>query len=240
MNFKRVYQRSVRVHVPFYLIFILSVLSGCGRQKDAIVARQWWELAQCSLREESHDRLREGIQHIDRAIALDHDASFYATKGTLLCKLQQYEQSRACFEQALSSCSADQIALRADIMNNYACVAAELGDSVKAKELWQALISGKSVYATSEVAWCNLARQYLSEGEEELALESLEQAIDCKPDYVDALYYLALLRASRKEYEEALSYVCRVCSLTSCHAGAFSLRDFLYARVKPKKPCVDF
>ena len=112
-------------------------------------------------------------------------------------------------------------------MNNEACVLAQAGKYAQAKKYWQLLITNRQ-YVTPEVAYVNLSKLAVEEGDFVGAERLLAQAMYLCPNYVDACFYRALVACQLHEYEKARVLLASVQSLAPTHTGARELRARLY------------
>jgi len=201
---------------------LVTILSACGKKPDAKLAQAYFKMAFYDLGDQGKGSgaYHDALKHINQALALAQRPEFYALKATTLLHLGHLDESAACFNQAFARQGDEE--LRAQISNNYACLLAQKGQLEQARALWLALTADPA-YSTPEVAWVNLGRVYLDQGQAPLAAEAFKTAAMLAPNYLDAHFYCAL--AARDAGNEALarSQLDAVLSLEPDHLPARAL-----------------
>lgn len=220
----------------FYLcngIFLLF-LFGCVKEnhvdpvyvesKDKKLATNYYKMGMLELGEDDNREIsyRKALCYVEKALAKDRNPTYMAQKATLLFLLDQTKDSLKCFQSALRMPMPASV--KAEILNNYACVVAKSGDRKKAMSLFEELEKDKH-YLTPEVALVNQARIYYDEGTFALAKEKLDCAVRFAPDYIDAHYYLGLVCYKMEDYGAALQALDKTIRLESKHKGAIALRE---------------
>jgi len=211
------------------LLVVVVMLVGCGKKEKIELAKNYYQLGMLEL-ENAHslpESYHQALIYIDRALAVQPMAEYYATKAMILYNLGHAQESTAFFKKALAYSPTGK--LRAEITNNFACVLAHLKHDNQALALWQQLIADEH-YVTPEVAWFNQSKVFVSRKEFDRAQQCLHKAIEIAPQYVDARYYLAILAFSKHENEQAVLQLDTILALAPEHAGARSLREIVSAR----------
>ncbi len=178
------------------LMFVLTIafgLSSCARKKNKELAHNYYKLAMLELSEDQRSDVvsKKALEQVDKALELFPDPRYLALKATLLFELNYIQESKHFFEMALKGASGN-CRLKAEVMNNYACVLAEAHEPEKALLVWRQLEIDKD-YLTPEVSMVNQAKLFVKKGDLDMAKTILLRAVKIAPLYVDAHYYLALL-----------------------------------------------
>jgi len=205
------------------VIFLSFCISGCGKKKNKQLAQSYYRLSMLELSEElsSDQGYKKALHNIDKALACDKKPEYLALKATILFKLNQIEESVACFKLALDDTTIDSLA-KPEVLNNYACVLAHQGHCDQALKIWQLLLSDKH-YLTPEVALVNLGKIYVQNGDYAQAKDAFARAVTLEPGYLDAHYYCALAAHETKDFCLAKNEVKTVLFLEPTHRGAQQL-----------------
>lgn len=208
----------------FYLFFviIISLLSSCGGGRRSCLGRDYHKMSYLELEEGGHSEYayKRALHYIDRALEQDDKGLYAAYRGTVLFLLGKSGESFAAFKQALSAPLPPRV--RAEVLNNYACLLAS-------KKLWREALSifasleSDPCYLTPEVVLVNQAKIFYEARLFEKARVKLLDAVCRAPLYIDAHYYLGLVHYALGDYDDALKAAKKVMSLTDSHAGASML-----------------
>lgn len=177
-------------HFFFATVFAIFVFPGCGKKNNAELAGTYFKLAFLELNGdvESIHACKRSLAMIDKALTYQERPEFYAYKATLLFKINKFTESDIFFKKALNL--KPEPILKAEIMNNYACLCAQRGDIVKAHDIFT-LLASEASYQTPEVAFVNLGKLALKQKDLKAAKELFQRAVNVCPSYTDAHYYLA-------------------------------------------------
>ncbi len=205
-------QYSLTTHA---LVLFASLLAGCGGPKKLPKDETFYKQ---SLNATHQHQLSEALRLIDAAIARKPLPHYRAYKATLLYQQHSYQASIELFEQLLQNTSTP-LAMRGDIMNNYACALNQMGQHEEAQHLWQQLTT-QNDYLTPEVAWFNLGMRAVETREWTLAIQCFNRAILMVPDYVDALFYRATAQKELGQYSKSIASLRTLLSIVPSHAEA--------------------
>lgn len=223
----------MKINLLFFTIVIGAFLGGCAKQETAKDADFWYKKSLQELRLEQPGEIawRKALTSIDQALSLDASRErYWVLKGSLLLKLGMPKMSVDAFEQALK-CSKVP-ALRAEVLNNYACALAELGKEEKALARWEEALTTPS-YVTPEVVHCNRAQYWLHKKEYSKALSSLELAIQAGGEYSDAYFFKALTLYHLKRYSQAYDVLVVLLAFDPDYQPALALQQELKKFLSP-------
>ncbi len=208
------------------LVFVLLVCNSCGKKNNDKLARNYYKRAMLELtdQERSMHAHKKALDYIDQALNFDQKSEYQAFKATLLFELNQVEKSKVCFEQALALSS--DARLKAEIMNNYACLLAQMGEYEKARSVWHEL-EHDSYYLTPEVALVNQGKSCVAQADYASAKQYFLQAITIAPSYLDAHFYTALVAHKTDDIPLAKNSLSTVLFLEPDHKDARKLADQL-------------
>ena len=209
-----------------WLLAGLVFCVACGKKPDKKLAQTYFKMAFLELADEhkEHARYQSALQLVNQAIAQASKPEYIALKATILLHMGHTAASVAAFDQALAL-PADEY-LKAQIMNNYACVLAQRGDREKAHKIWQEL-AGSAWYQTPEVAWVNLGKLHLDGKEPGRAKEAFKMAGLLSPNYLDAHFYCAVAAKAAGDKILARNELEMVLKLEPEHEGAMVLSQGL-------------
>ncbi len=175
----------------FLCCVIAAFFVGCGKKNNQKLAKTYFKTAFMELADDrkGNARLQSALHNINLAIEQSPQPEYLALKATILQYQGYTRESMAFFDKALALPM--EPGLKAQIMNNFACVQAQSGEYARAKEIWQEL-AASSWYPTPEVAWVNLGKVYLEDNDPIRAKEAFKTATTLAPAYVDAHFYLAV------------------------------------------------
>lgn len=207
----------------------------CGKQKNSDLARTYYKMSLLEInQEESYVRdsaYKKALGHIDKAIEYDKKAEYLALKATILFKLGKEDEGYEYFEKALQLNVDSQV--RAEILNNKACLLAHVGMKERNDEkiniaihIWDELKDNKD-YLTPEVSFFNQSKVYMFKNDPQKAKENLLISIHLSPSYVDAHYYLAYVANQLNDVALAKDHVKIVLFLEPEHQGAAQLQEIL-------------
>jgi len=203
----------------FFVLFIVLIFASCVKKSNRKLGVDYYKMSSFELEEGRADTrtYRKSLNYINKALNQDFRAEYLAHKATLLFLLGKEQDSLDCFSQALKMPVGPSI--RAEILNNYACLIAKTGDKKNALKLFGQLEGDKN-YLTPEVALVNQAKIYYEGADYENARKKLCRAVSVAPDYVDAHYYLGLVCYALRDYEIAMISARKAISLEPEHEGA--------------------
>lgn len=169
---------------------LVIFFASCGKKENSKLADAYFRMSFLELSDESDTEhaIKRALAAVNQALAHHQRPEYHAFKATLLFKLGSYDQSESCFKRALALKPTET--LRAEIMNNYACLLAQSGQVTRAQEIWTTL-KANTAYQTPEVAWVNLGKTYIQAKDFGRAHEVFAKATQLSPSYVDAHFYLA-------------------------------------------------
>ncbi|MCK4265525.1 hypothetical protein KAW80_04175 [Candidatus Babeliales bacterium] len=214
------------------LVFLslTSFFTGCSRKGSGRLAENYYKLSLDYLEGGSLQGYKQSLYYLDKAILNNSQGNYYALKATLLLRLGKEDEAEDAFKESLSKDMNSKV--KADVLNNYACLLAEQDRGGEAYSLWQKLSRSKH-YMTPEVALFNQGKLLILQKKYLMAKNKLLEAALYAPDYVDAHYYLAVL-ADRylRDYKLAKQETDLVLYLEPSHSGARAL-----LKIISKKDC---
>lgn len=223
---------SIKILYFFGLSFLgLFFFSSCGKKNtNKKLSLNYYKMSILELEQSRGEHAyRKALRYIDMALKHEYAPHYLAQRATLLFLLNKEKESVKCFEQALQlSMPAD---MRADILNNYACVLGKRGDTKRALVFFESLEHDKN-YLTPEVALVNQARIYYDEGDLVKAQKKLTLATQYAPDYVDAYYYLGKIYVDLKNYRSAVQALDKTIQLEPRHKAAISLHEHCCGKLR--------
>lgn len=208
-------------------LFLFMVLFGsCAkRHANEKLAVSYYKLAMLELTSQSEQgssevSFRKALDNIDKALEQYQKSEYLAFKATILLKLKHEEESGIYFQKALDAQPVP--AVRAEILNNYACLLAQNGHEDKAFSLWKSL-ENDSHYLTPEVACFNQGKAYTLKGDYNHAKDCFLKSVTFAPSYLDAQYYLALTAYEIQDLALAKNSVKTLLFLEPAHIGGQQL-----------------
>jgi|SaaInlStandDraft_4_1057021.scaffolds.fasta_scaffold06743_4 tetratricopeptide (TPR) repeat protein len=208
------------VNINKFFLFLFICLVGCGKKQKTELANNYYELSSLELKDDNDAYYKRALLYVEKAIEQDERPEFVARKATLLFKLGRQEESLLCFELLLSRKMDPYI--KAEILNNYACVLGQSGKLAKALEMFTTLEKSKN-YLTPEVALVNQSKIYSEMGKDDLAQKKLLRATQLANNYVDAHYYLAVVSSSLDDQKRMQEELQTTLFLEPEHEGAKSM-----------------
>ena len=214
------------------LVFFM-VFSGCSKKyedKNQKLAQTYYKLCMLEISQNTDEHVnpqslyRKALEYIQEAIKYDVNAEYLAVKATLLFRLGDFEQSKLCFEEALNHGASSKV--RASILNNYACLNAQIGDVDKALSIFNQL-EKDNYYFTPQAAVFNKGKIFFEKNDFAKAANEFSLATKFAPEYVDAHYFLALTAFKLKDINLAKKELEAVLFLDPYHEGAALLSDKL-------------
>ncbi len=213
---------------------ILVCSNGCGTPKKK---ESHYDKAMMAI--EDGD-IKQALMHLDKELIHSPLPQYYALKGTLHYQIQEFKESKKTFKQLLNNKQLPP-ALRAEVLNNYACVLNQMGQPVEAQMLWQQLTSNRD-YPTKEVAWFNLGMLALHDSKKmmrcsvpqsqklaRVAIKRFTQALTLEPEYIDAQFYLSQAYLLNNQQKPAQGSLKKLLALNPNHVGAQQLLTKNYA-----------
>lgn len=203
---------------------LLLMLSSCQKKNNEAVGQTYYRLAVVEAQHGNEYGYRQGLDYLAQALSHEKKPIYYALTGTLYFLLKHYAKSQWNFDQALAATT--DPTLRADILNNQACLHAQLGDYDKAKGLWDRLINDTS-YLTPEVAFVNKGKCAVQHNDLAEAQRCFSQAITIAPQYSDAYFYRALTALRQQDHSLARQALATLTFADPCHQGIAALQASL-------------
>ena len=214
--------------MKFFLVCfcVLFLFGSCGKQKNTKLADTYFKMGFFEVGQdpEADQACKRALAYVDQALAQDQRAEYHAFRATLLFKLGDSPNSEESFKKALSLAPTQD--LRAEIMNNYACLLPSRGKIAQAQEIWKALAQN-TAYQTPEVALVNLGKTYVQVKDYATARELFNKAVRLSPSYVDAHFYLASADFELGQHARAQQELDTVLALEPEHYGAQGLAQNL-------------
>lgn len=208
MFFKKTFINNLLI--IFYLIILIISFTNCGKKVNhKRLAQTYYKLAIVELEQDgiTVSNYKKALDYTEKALTENEFPEYLALKATILFKLGQYQESEIFLKQAIDTCLDPKT--RAEILNNQACLLAQMDKPEQACKIWQELEQDKD-YLTPEVALYNLSKIYIKDNNLNKAKETLLKATQVAPFYLDAHYYLASVSIDLKDYKLAkkeLDYV---------------------------------
>lgn len=213
-------------YVYFYFSLIVFVLffNGCGKKTNSQLAQNYYKLSILELgeSEQTPETMKKALNYVDLALSQDEDSKYLALKASILFKLGYIKDSKRIFKFALSK-EIDPI-LKAETLNNYACLLAQKGKTDEALRIWQDIEKDKN-YLTPQVALFNQSKVYFEQNDLKSAKEKLLKSISLEPSYIDARYYLAQVFVKLRDFESAKKELTTVLFLAPEHESAKKLSN---------------
>ena len=203
---------------------MILFLSGCGKKDEGKKAKSYFNMAYAELMDEAptHASYQQALQLVRQALDCEKKAEYYALMATLLFNLGDEHEAQKAFDQALALEPNHE--LRAQIMNNYACLYAQMGNRAEAEKLWRSLTTD-SWYPTPEVAWVNLGKLYLDGDQAKKAEQAFATAATLSPSYLDAHFYQAVAAKQAGDVGLAATTLEKVLALEPGHQLAKQLQE---------------
>ena len=217
----------------FNIVFIFLFLCACGKKEESKkLAQTYYKLALLETDEQNNKKgLKKSLDYINKAITKEERPEYLALKGTLLLQLNQEKEGLDCFDTALQNNPDPKI--KADILNNKACLLAQLGimnnsqDKIdQAIKIWAELQCDKD-YLTPEVAHFNIGKVYVHQKNYKKAQQQLSKAVTVSPNYLDAHYCLACVAYQLNDLSLARNEISTVLFLEPDHQSAKELSNML-------------
>ena len=190
----------------YVIVFFLAIVFiGCGKKAkkgNKKLAQNYFKSAMVELSDPQVGsyHYKKALGYVEQALLNDKKSHYLAMKATLLFKLEQYKESLVAYDQALACC--DDACLKAEVLNNYACLLAQQGNYDRATELFEQLIVDR-YYLTPEVALVNLGKMSAEKNDLKQAQSYFQRAVTMVPGYLDAHFYLAWSAYLNKNVELA-------------------------------------
>jgi tetratricopeptide (TPR) repeat protein len=165
---------------------------------------------------------KKALLHIQQAVNLNPSPEYLAIQATLLFRLNDFLASSKAFELALSLKPEQQ--LRANILNNYACLLSQMGQKDKALKIFDELETDNS-YLTPQAALFNKGKIFFEENNFDIAAKEFSKAINKATDFLDARYYLALSAFKTNNITLAKNEIQTILFLEPEHEGAKQLSE---------------
>lgn len=215
----------------FFSSLVMLFFNGCGKKKSEPDADFWYKQSLQALQLEQPGEVawRKALGALDQALVLNNKKSeIWALKGSLLLLLGMPQLSVDAFDRALLYASSPT--KRAEVLNNYACTLAELGNEAQAFAKWQEALAVPS-YLTPEIVYCNQGQYWLRKNIFDKALAAFERSINLAPEYSDAHFYRAVALFYLKKYSQAHDAVVTLLTFDPSYQPAQALKLELAAQM---------
>jgi Tfp pilus assembly protein PilF len=205
-----------------YTFFLLILLPSCGDRtsnKQALASNYIKQ----SVMESENGNYKKALHQVNRAIETEKKPHYLAMKATLLFQIDDIDGSIALFQDLIHKKDTPST-IKAEAKNNLACVYMSIGKKNEAQKLWNDLLHDPD-YLTPEVLYLNLALIQINNQQYKAAEKLLNKALDHTPEYIDALYYLAVVQKMMHEYKRALKTIETLTNYVHGHIGAQRLKQ---------------
>lgn len=216
------------------IIIFLFFLPNCNKQKNNKLAQNYYKMALVELQDQkdlNNYSYKKALEYVNLALNLYTAPEYLALKATLLLELADENVALEFFDAALLNTKDNK--LKCEILNNKACLQAQVGMLSKNENLiyssiaiWQDLAKNKD-YLTPEVALYNISKVYAYNNNYISAKQNLERAIYLSPNYLDAHYYLALINYNLSDFNAARREIDSVLFLYPEHKNALQLKGLI-------------
>lgn len=213
--------------VPFFLI-LCSCAKDSADQKNKKLAQNYYKLCMLEFSDKtqggvlSEESYKKALQYIQQAIDSYACSEYLAVKATLLFRLNDVKSSCKAFEEALNLDCEPQI--KACILNNYACLLAQMGKIDKALDIFKGLETNNA-YLTPQAALFNRGKIMFDQADYNAAVQEFLKAIQKAPDFLDARYYLAMSAFRMNDLTLAKNEIKTILFLEPGHEGAQWLKN---------------
>jgi|GEM_PF-1149607 len=230
---KKFENSKLLTHTIVFSFFILFVTS-CEKKKNVSLAQTYYKMSMLELSETdiSEHNYKRALLNIEKALKQNVKPEFLALKATLLFNLGHYDESEQSFKDAMNETKEDHV--KAEILNNYACLLAQKKQPEKALKIWQDLEHSKD-YLTPEVAYVNEGKFWYDQQNHLKAKECFQRATNLAPEYLDAHYYLSLAAYQLKDTPTAKNEIKTVLFLEPEHKEAQKLSQSINKQHKNNK-----
>ncbi|KKP24719.1 MAG: hypothetical protein SZ59_C0001G0037 [candidate division TM6 bacterium GW2011_GWF2_28_16] len=217
-----------------FFLNILFFLPSCNKQKNNKLAQNYYKMALVELQDQrdlNNYSYKKALEYVNLALNLNTTPEYLALKATLLLELADENVALEFFDAALINTKDNK--LKCEILNNKACLQAQIGMLSKNENLinssiliWQDLTKNKD-YLTPEVALYNISKVNAYNNNYINAKQNLEHAIKLAPNYLDAHYYLALINYNLSDFNAAKREIDSVLFLYPEHKNALQLKSLI-------------
>lgn len=198
----------MKLSTIFWIVCIFSATTGCVKKQPAagqanLSAEEWYELALLETQAIARDPQRhvaQALWYIDRALSLEYHTEWIRLRASLLLGLGRARAAGMLFKELVDQ--TDNSALRAELINNYACALALQGDHHAAVTLWSQL-TRSPVYRTPECAWYNIARVHAQKHNVTKAYDCSKRALTCNSLYLPAHRLCAHIATQKGDVAQA-------------------------------------
>ncbi|KKQ32462.1 MAG: hypothetical protein US49_C0007G0004 [candidate division TM6 bacterium GW2011_GWF2_37_49] len=211
-----------------FLLLICSCAKDSTDQKNKKLAQNYYKLCMLEFSDKSQTSVsseepyKKALQYIQQAIDSYACSEYLAVKATLLFRLNDVASSCKVFEESLKLDCEPQI--KACIMNNYACLLAQIGKHEKALDIFKGLETNNA-YLTPQAALFNRGKIMFEQADYNAAVQEFLKAIQKSPDFLDARYYLAMSAFRMNDLALAKNEVKTILFLEPGHEGATWLKN---------------
>ena len=224
----------MKISLFFQAVAVVLFFGACGKKEPVRDAEFWYKksLQELRLGQSNEIAWRSALGAVDQALLLDKTRErYWVLKGSLLLKLGMPQMSINAFESALRYATVP--ALRAEVLNNYACALAEVGDEARACALWSDALAIPT-YQTPEAVYCNQGQYWLHKQEYVKALSCFDRAIQIAGEYSDAYFYRALAHYQLKQYRQANDVLGTLLAFDPDYQPAQALKREIAVKLSPK------
>jgi type IV pilus assembly protein PilF len=202
-----------------YLNVLLSlclIMSSCKKSGHKI--RKSTILYEQSIAQAAKGNMVSALQLINDAIELSPAWHLQASKANYLYSMRDFAQAAELFKKLRGRPDISH-ACYLELSNNYACALQQLADEQQAIRIWHEIGDDPS-YLTPEVAWFNLGIIAWQEQECDKALKLFNKALSRCPNYIDALFYQALILYQQQKIAAAYDTLKKLLIMMPEHAPA--------------------
>jgi len=171
-----------------------------------------------SIAQAAKGNMVSALQLINDAIDLSPAWYLQASKANYLYQMHDFTQAAQLFNQVRKRPDISH-ACYLELSNNYACALQQLEQIKQATALWQE-IGNDPAYLTPEAAWFNLGIIAWQEQELDTALNLFDKALSRCPQYIDALFYKALVLHQQQNSKSAKDTLKKLLTMMPEHAPA--------------------
>lgn len=230
---------SLRIMRLLLNLIMVLIICSCAKnsheQKNKQLAQNYYKLCMLEFSDKTseaalpEDVYKKALQHIDQAINYSCSAEYLAVKATLLFRLNDIDAACKTFERALNLDPEPNV--KANILNNYACLLGQIGKSDKALRLFKE-IESDNAYFTPQAAIFNQGLILFNMRDYKAAAQTFLRAIQKAPDFIDARYYLALSAFKNNDFVTAKNEVKTILFLEPEHECARWLKSKLESETR--------
>ncbi len=206
-----------KVYTVLCLLFLLSSCGGAKTNKKALAVTY---IRQSAVELETKN-YKKALQLVNEAVKTNAQPHYFARQAAMLYHVGKFDESFALCQELIEKNDTPET-VRAEVRNNLACVYIATGKPEQAEEIWKSLINDRN-YLVCETLFYNLGLLALQKKNYQDSLTYLTQAVDMAPDYVDALYYTAVIHKKMGNFGKARKSISKLFNYISHHPAATKL-----------------